>query len=396
MISYKNIFQAVCFLSNIFKGNLKPHLINEIDDQFVKKHIETNLLKKSNDLNKLEIYLKQLYGANKQIQITNSGRIALFYILNSLKLNKGSQILIPSYSCFGLIQPIISSGNIPKFIDINRELNPSFNSIKKSIDTNTKVLIYPYLGGNFSDDFFKIKELCKKKKIIFIEDCCQAFGLKIKNRDVGIFSDISFFSSGVGKPVFTPEGGWILVNNPKVLNSALPKLNIKNSDVYHLKEYKKFCKNFSNNYFKFSYNIIKDIIISMLQKNKTPFIKINDELNTISNLSAAIILQELRKNKSNINKRETIARYWKNKIKDEDIDLMMSELSIYNKFYVKSSLEVKRNFIASGIQVENGYKPLHLRYDFAKYPKDDLKYTMQVWRYIYSLPTRPSLYNYLT
>ena len=65
MISYKNIFQAVCFLSNIFKGNLKPHLINEIDDQFVKKYINTNLLKKSNDFNKLEIYLKKLFYAIK-------------------------------------------------------------------------------------------------------------------------------------------------------------------------------------------------------------------------------------------------------------------------------------------------------------------------------------------
>ena len=392
MISYKIIFQIINFFGNLLGGRLKPHLVNEIDDKFVKGYIEKHLYKKNNDLFTLKNYLNNIYGRKKEIHITSSGRTSLFYILNSLKLNKNSQILIPSYSCFGLIQPILSSGYTPKFVDINKELNPSFESIVKSIDLKTKVLIYPYLGGNFSNDFFKIKELCRKKKIIFIEDCCQAFGLNIKSREVGTFSDVSFFSTGIGKPIFTPEGGWIVVNNPNILNSPLPKLEIKDSHNYHQKEYKLFCDKFSNNYFKLSYNILKDIIFSTIQSNKTSYMKISNEFTTISNLSAAIILKELLKDKTNKEKRKKIAEYWKTKIKDKDIDLITPEKSIYNKLYVSSSKQIKRSFIADGIQVESGYKPLHLRYNFYKYPKDDLKYTMKVWENIYSLPTRPS-YN---
>ena len=56
----------------------------------------------------LKKYLNNLYGKKKEIHITNSGRTALFCILKIVK-NKNSQILIPSYSCFGLIQPILSS-----------------------------------------------------------------------------------------------------------------------------------------------------------------------------------------------------------------------------------------------------------------------------------------------
>ena len=51
------------------------------------------------------------------------------------------------------------------------------------------------------------------------------------------------FSTGIGKPVFTPEGGWILVNNPNILNSPLPELVIKDSQKYYLNEYKQFCEN---------------------------------------------------------------------------------------------------------------------------------------------------------
>ena len=73
--------------------------------------------------------------------------------------------------------------------------------------------------------------------------------------------------------------------------------------------------------------------ISVFQIKQDPILKINDEFNTISNLSAAIILKELLKNKSNKDKREKIAQYWKKKIIDKDIDIMSSERPIYNKFY---------------------------------------------------------------
>ena len=86
-------------------------------------------------------------------------------------------------------------------------------------------------------------------------------------------------------------------------------------------------------------------------------------------VSAAIILKELLKHKSNKIEKKKIAEYWKKEIIDKDINLITPENTIYNKLYVKSSKEIKRDFIANGIQVEDGYKPLHLRYDFSKYPE---------------------------
>ena len=58
------------------------------------------------------------------------------------------------------------------------------------------------------------------------------------------------------------------------------------------------------------------------------------------NLSAAIILKELLKHKSNKEKGR-IAEYWKKEIKDKDINLITPENTIYNKLYVKSSKEIK-------------------------------------------------------
>mgnify|MGYP003321109967 CR=1 FL=1 len=44
---------------------------------------------------------------------------------------------------------------------------PKDHDNEKIINKNTKVVVFLYLGGSFSDDFFKILELCKQKKIIY-------------------------------------------------------------------------------------------------------------------------------------------------------------------------------------------------------------------------------------
>ena len=200
------------FIKIILGGKFKPFLKNEIDENIVykvfnklKKNLNTDNYKK-----RLINYLKKYYGSNNEVYLTSSGRNALFFILSNLKLKK-KEVLIPSYSCLGLIEPVLHAELRPVFIDIDDNLNPSFKSIKKSTSNRTGVVIIPHLGGTFARDTQKIIEYCKKKKIIVIEDCCQAFGLEYKRKKVGTFADISFFSSGIGKPVFTPEGGWIVI-----------------------------------------------------------------------------------------------------------------------------------------------------------------------------------------
>ena len=85
------------------------------------------------------------------------------------------------------------------------------------------------------------------------------------------------------------------------------------------------------------------MILSSFQKYNNSYIKINNEFSSVSNLSAAIILKELLKHKSNKEKRKKIAEYWK-KIIDKDINLITPENTIYNKLYVKSSKEIKKKF----------------------------------------------------
>ena len=77
-------------------------------------------------------YLNKYYQSEKDIYLTNSGRDALYFILLNLKLKK--KIFIPSYSCLGLIEPILQLKYKPVFIDIDHQLNPLFKKVLRKFN----------------------------------------------------------------------------------------------------------------------------------------------------------------------------------------------------------------------------------------------------------------------
>ena len=185
-------------------GKFKPFLKNEIDENIVSEvFYKLKNLDKNNYKKRLINYLKKYYGSNNEVYLTSSGRNALFFILSNLKLRK-KEVLIPSYSCLGLIEPVLNAKLKPVFVDIDDNLNPSYKSIKKSTSNRTGVVIIPHLGGTFARDTKKIIEYCKKRKIIVIEDCCQAFGLEYKRKKLGHLQ-IYHFSVQELENLFLPQ-----------------------------------------------------------------------------------------------------------------------------------------------------------------------------------------------
>ncbi len=388
------ISDIIVYFYKILNGNFMPFLKNEIDDKKVKKTF-FRLKKKLDNTNyniKLLRFLEEYYSFKRDIFLTNSGRDALYFLLKNLKFKK-KEIIIPSYSCLGLIEPIMQLNFTPRFIDIDDQLNPSFDSIKKTINEKTAAVIIPHLGGTFAKDTFKIIKICKKKKITVIEDCCQAFGLQYKDKPIGTFADISFFSSGVGKPIFAPCGGWIVTKRNLFKKFSMSNLvEVKIQNVYS--DFINFRKRFSDNKFEILKTRITDKIKSIFESKRIGknFSNFNLNKKTLNNLSAYMILEQLKIFNENINKRKRNAERWKQKLKDNsNIKILDGNNSIYNKLYIKSNLIEKKKFLLRGIEVENGYVPLHLRYNFEVFKGSNLQNTENLWQRVYSLPIRPSL-----
>ncbi len=180
----------------------------------------------------------------------NSGSSANLLIFQCLinpmvkKLLPNDEVLIPSICWSTSLWPIIQSGLRARFVDIDLStLNINIEDLKKKINKKTKALMLVHALGNCSN-MDKIQKICKKKKIILIEDTCEALGSKFKNKFLGTFGEFSSFSFYYSHHITSGEGGMVCTKNSKY-NEILKSLR-SHGWSKDLKNKKKISKKFSH------------------------------------------------------------------------------------------------------------------------------------------------------
>ena len=163
---------------------------------------------------------------NKYAIAVCNGTAALEVAIKSLKLPKKSEIIVPARSFFASASCIVNTGHIPVFVDVDLlTQNISLSDIKKKISKRTKVIICVHLAG-LPCEMYAIKNFARKNNLKIIEDCSQAHGASINNKEVGSFSDVSTWSFCNDKIISTlGEGGIISTNNKKIYKFCKKYIN---------------------------------------------------------------------------------------------------------------------------------------------------------------------------
>ena len=149
------------------------------------------------------------------IYFVNQARTGLRIALNSLGLSAGSRVGVLAFNCHSVFQSIENAGFKPVFIDINRNFQLDLLDLQKK-SGEIDVLIVSHLFG-LPADIDSIKEIVPQ--IPIIEDCAHSFLSTYKGKPTGSLADIGVFSIGHGKFPAIGNGGFIVVNNKKYLNS---------------------------------------------------------------------------------------------------------------------------------------------------------------------------------
>ena len=144
----------------------------------------------------------------------SSANLCLLQALKNMKLIKNNDKI----ACSGVtwstnIMPVIQMGLRPILIDIELgSLNISIEHFISSYKKNKfKILFLTNLLG-FCSDILKIRDFCKSKNILLLEDNCESLGTKINNKYLGTFGFASTCSFFVGHHLSTIEGGMIMTN----------------------------------------------------------------------------------------------------------------------------------------------------------------------------------------
>ena len=174
--------------------------------------------------NKTRMFEKKFaeYIGSKYALMVNSGSsanlLALSLITNPMRdrrLHAGDEVIIPVVCWSTSLWPILQHGLKPIFVDIDlKNINISLDELSKKITKKTKAIFCVHVLG-LSANMTKLKKIANKNKLMIIEDTCESFGTKFKNRFLGTFGEAGTFSFYYSHQITSGEGGMITCNNKK-------------------------------------------------------------------------------------------------------------------------------------------------------------------------------------
>ena len=128
---------------------------------------------------KLEEKIAKLFGKKYGLMV-NSGSSANLLALSSFNLKKGSEIITPSLTFSTTVSPLVQSGLIPLFIDVEKETMQMNTSLLKEISLEgVSAICVPNLIGNVAN-WEEIYQFAKENNLKTIEDSADTIGYKYK------------------------------------------------------------------------------------------------------------------------------------------------------------------------------------------------------------------------
>jgi len=148
------------------------------------------------------------------------GRVALYSILKAIEIKEGDEVILPAFTCVVVPNAILYLGAKPVYIDICPvTYNIDISKLKLAITSKTKVIICQNTFG-LSSDIEQIVQIAKDNNLYTIEDCTHGFGGYYNGKPNGSFCDAAFYSTQWNKPFSTGIGGFLVVNNEKLLEKV--------------------------------------------------------------------------------------------------------------------------------------------------------------------------------
>ncbi|MDP2653381.1 MAG: DegT/DnrJ/EryC1/StrS family aminotransferase [Candidatus Omnitrophota bacterium] len=147
----------------------------------------------------------------------NSGSDALKMALLAAGVGPGDEVVVPDLTYQAVALAVFYCGARPVPVDARAEdlqMDPSL--VEAAITKKTRAVIAAHMFGR-PCGVERIGRICRDKKIVFIEDVCQAESSRFQGRMLGSFGDMAVFSFSYYKPLSScgGGGGMVVFNDEK-------------------------------------------------------------------------------------------------------------------------------------------------------------------------------------
>jgi len=156
------------------------------------------------------------FAGSRYCVAVSSGTAALEVILRALRIERGS-VIVPTNTFLATALAAIHAGNRVIFADSDPgTLALDVADVERRIAADTRAVILVHIGGIMSPAWEELKRLCDQRGLHLIEDCAHAHGCSIDGRHAGSLGVGGAFSFFPTKVFTTGEGGAIVTNDEEV------------------------------------------------------------------------------------------------------------------------------------------------------------------------------------
>jgi perosamine synthetase len=164
---------------------------------------------------RLEAGIAARVGRKHAIAVCN-GTAALDVAVAALRLEPGSEVILPTFTIISCVLQIVRAGLVPVFVDSDPVTwNMDVAEVARRITPRTRAIMAVHVYG-LPVDMDPILDLARKHGLRVIEDAAELLGQTYGGRPCGGFGDLSTLSFYPNKHVTTGEGGMVLTDDERL------------------------------------------------------------------------------------------------------------------------------------------------------------------------------------
>jgi len=197
----------------------KPYMTGEETKYILEAHANGQLAGNGPFTQKCQTWLEDYVGAQK-VLLTHSCTAALEMAALLLDLQKGDEVIMPSYTFVSTANAFALRGATPVFVDIREDtLNIDETLIEAAITDKTKAIAVVHYAG-VGCDMNVIMRVAKKYDLYVVEDAAQGVMSTYHDKPLGSMGHLAAFSFHETKNIISGEGGALLINDAKFSERA--------------------------------------------------------------------------------------------------------------------------------------------------------------------------------
>ncbi len=203
--------------SKLFYGH---QYIDDADVQAVVEVLKSDYLTCGPKITELEQKLCEITGA-KYAVVCSNGTAALHIACQAAGVGEQDEVITTPITFAASANCALYCGAKPVFADIDpNTYNISPKSVEEKIGERTKAVVAVDFTGQ-AVELEKLQNICKKNRLVLIEDGAHSIGTKYNGKAVGSIADMTTFSFHPVKTVTGGEGGAVLTNNEQYYKKLL-------------------------------------------------------------------------------------------------------------------------------------------------------------------------------